>query len=197
MKKIILISLLLQSIWGISQNNNSRQKYCDSIAKDSILYFPVWEIKNEKLFPIFDNIIEKNKKCLKKKKWESIRDNYFFQISIHNYPNSEDTNSIYQISIYPHADFDLIKTFTMMVDSHDPNLSFYSGLILYKNEVFMIVNNPRVMNKIPFISKTNKVYGVKTVNKKYITNDFSLYDLNYKIIYKDEDFKITKKSCCP
>lgn len=196
MKKIILISLLLHSIWGISQNNNSSQNYCDSIAKDSIMYFPVWEIINEKLFPIFDNIIEKNKKCLKKKKWESIIDNYFFQISIHNYPNREDTNNIYQISIRPYADFDLIKTFSIMAGCNNHALNFYSGLILYKNEVFMIANNPRVMNKIPFISKTNKVYGVNTKNKQIITNDFPYYYLKFNIIYNDGDFK-TKKSCCP
>jgi hypothetical protein len=161
------------------------------------LYFPVWEIKNEKLCPILDAMIQKNKKCLKKKKWESIRENYFFQISIHNYPNREDTGSVYQISIHPYADFNLIKTFTIMVGCHDPSISFYSGLILYKNEVFMIANNPRVMNKIPFISKTNKVYGMRTANKKCITNDFPYYNLKYEMIYKDDDFKITKKSCCP
>lgn len=194
MKNIILISLLLNSIWGISQNNNSRQKYCDSIAKDSILYFPVWEIKNEKLFPIFDKIIEKNRKCLKKKKWEEVGADYFYQISIFNYPNKNDSNNSYKITINLTAGTELIKTFTLLVA---PKFSYYSGLILYKNEVFMIVNNPKVMNSISFISKTNQTSGIKIGNKNYIKDDFTVYKLKYDLIYKDDDFKILKKSCCP
>ncbi len=197
MKKIILISLLLHSIWAISQNNISSKKYYNCIAKDSIMQFPVWRIKNEKLFLIFDNIIEKNNKCLKNKKWESIGDNYFFEIKISNYPDIEDTNYTYQISINSVINFDNIKTFTAMNHIQDTNFHYYCGLILHKNKVFMIVNNPKEMNNVPFFFKTNAFYDLNYANQTHFINIFPRYVLNYKILFRDGDFKIIKKSGCP
>lgn len=201
MKKTIIIFLLLYIKIGFSQDKTNTINSIEIHSIDSNFYFPVWEVKNENLYSMFDRIIEKNNKCLKKKKWDFVGNDYFFKISIFSYPNISDTCSTYKIKIIAYAGTSLIETFLMSYGNFSYDKGPYSGVIIYKNNIFMIWNNPKVNNNVSFISKTNNFHKVLIQNKSYINFDsdksVTVYKFEYEYLYKNGNFRLIKKGCCP
>lgn len=200
MKKLVFIIWIMYSGVGFTQNSNLKNEFTGYTSKDSIYFFPVWEVKNDKLYSVFDKIIEKNKKCLKRKKWSQVDNDYFFKMGVYNHSNANDSCNTFEVNITVYAGTQLIEFFIMSAGKNPKN-EVFSGVIKYKGEIFMILNNPSVNYMLSFISKTNKTDEVLIKDKSYINikkdETVSVYKLEYVYLYKNGNFKLIKKGCCP
>ena len=146
MKKISII-IIFVLVFGIS--------FCQvNHSKDTIFYYSLWKINNEKIYNIFDDIIEKNSKCLKKKQWEKARNSYYFEFNI-----IYDKNEL-KITIFSVADKGSMYSFMDLTKNNSLNENF--GVIIYKNELFMGMKSPNISSDMfeTFFKKTDEQYGV-------------------------------------
>lgn len=175
----------------IAQNKISSINNYEKIEKDSVFYFQLYSIKETQFNDLFDNIILKNIKCLKKHKWECVGNNYFFTLIFFKTESGD-----LGIELAAISNTSVIKTNLLAYLWH-PEYEVYSGIINYKNYKFLI-SNPNKISTDMYLSKMNGLEGIRIIYPDCVHYEkdgtVSSHKIKHSYIFKNNTFKQIKET---